>query len=155
MNTEGLPPPELWRKLTVTRRAMQKVRSKELWKYGISSAEAVVFSTLMAMNGEDVTPGKIAKWSLTNPHAISGLLKRMEKKGLVTRTRDTKHKNRLLITLTEKGEQAYEKSSQMGTIYKLISSLSRVQRKQLESCLDTLYDAAMNELGMEYRWLFP
>ena len=158
MSTEGLLDPEhvnIWRKLTITRRALQKVRSKELWKYEITSAEAMVFSSIKTMNDNDVTPGKIARWSLTDPHAVSQLLKRMEKRGLVTRTRDTRHKNRLLIAMTEKGEQTYEKSSQRITQNKLMSSLSVVQRNQLESCLDTLYDAAMNELGIDYKWLFP
>jgi DNA-binding MarR family transcriptional regulator len=46
--------------------------------------------------------------AVREPHTITKLLHRMEKVGLVTKTNDLEKKNMVGVSITEKGQQAYE-----------------------------------------------
>jgi DNA-binding MarR family transcriptional regulator len=79
----------------------------------------------------------------------------MEKEGLVRKTKDLERKNLIRVSLTEKGQQAYYQSSRLESVHRIMSSLSEEERQQLSSCLETLRDRALKELGMEQRPPFP
>jgi len=79
----------------------------------------------------------------------------MEKRGLVRKRKDPDRKNLIRVDLTEKGKQAYEKSSGRESIHHIISALSKEEHQQLSLYLQKLRDRALEELKPEYEVPFP
>jgi DNA-binding MarR family transcriptional regulator len=57
---------------------------------------------------ESLTPGLLAGLLLQEPHSISGLLNRLEDRGLVARTRDRRDRRVVWVGLTPEGRQVAE-----------------------------------------------
>lgn len=139
---------DLWALLAQTRDAIFKARQKELRRYGTSATQSAALFAIQAI-GDKATPAEISRWLFREPHSVSGLLSRMEKEGLVRKTKDLDKKNLVRVELTEKGYGAYHRSMRQESIHKIMSSLSAEQCQQLTSCLQTLRDEALKELGIE------
>jgi len=144
----------LWVLLVQAKDMVFKATGKELRQYGISPEEAGVLSIVQFLDNK-ATPAEISRWLLREPHTVSGILSRMEKKGLVRKTRDLDRKNLVRVTLTEKGRQAYYQSSKIESIRQIMSSLSEEEHQKLISCLKTLRDRALKELGVDTKTPFP
>lgn len=138
----------LWVLLLQAKDTVFKVREKELSQYSLSPEQAAVLFIIQTI-GETATPAVISRWLFRKHHTVSGLLSRIEKKGLIRRTKDLARKNMIRVTLTEKGRQAYYQASRMESIGSIMSSLSEEERQQLSSCLQTLRARALKELGMD------
>ncbi|MFC1906648.1 MarR family winged helix-turn-helix transcriptional regulator [Chloroflexota bacterium] len=136
----------LWWLVLQARRAMHKVRSKELHKYGVTPEESAVLFVVKTI-GDTATPAEISRWILREPHSTSGLLERMRKKGLIDKTKDLDRKNVVRVTLTDKGQKTLEDSSGRESVYKVLSYLSLEERQQLTSLVIKLRKAAIEELG--------
>ena len=135
----------LWMLLWHVQDAIYKAREKELSKYGISPMKASVLFTIQIV-GHRATPAEISRWLPRKPHAVSTLLTRMEKDGLVQRTKDLERKNLVRISMTEKGQQICSESNKRESIHLIMSSLSEEERRQLMSLLFTLRDTALEQL---------
>ena len=144
----------LWSLLGLVRHAISKIRRKELDRYKISPTQAAVLFYVEAI-GDEATPAKIARWLFREPHSVFETLCRMERQGLVRRVKDLDRKNMIRVVITEKGREAYYQSTNRESIHKIMSSLSKEQRQQLWSCLQTLWDEALKELGVEHEISFP
>ncbi|MFC1867278.1 MarR family winged helix-turn-helix transcriptional regulator [Thermodesulfobacteriota bacterium] len=144
----------LWVLMRLTRDAMAKSREKELRRYGISSRESAVLFIIQAV-GDKPTPAEISRWMFREQHSVSTLLNRMEKKGLIKKTKDLDRKNMVRVSLTDKGRQTFDKSSQTESIHRLLSVLSKKEYKQLFSILGILRDRALEDLAIEYKPPFP
>ena len=144
----------LWVLLQQTRDTIFRVREKELVKHGITPTEAAALFVIQA-TGDNVIPVEMSRWMLREPHTITGLLNRMEKRGLVTKSKDPHNKHLVRVSSTEKGKQAYEKSSGRESIHHVISALSEEEQQQLSSYLQKLRDRALEELKTEYEVRFP
>jgi DNA-binding MarR family transcriptional regulator len=140
----------LWVLLHQTTDAVLRARQKELDQFGISVIEVGVLVVIQAI-GEKATPSEISRRIFREPHSVSALLNRMEKKGLVKKTQDLDRKNLVRVSITEKGRQAYDKSTRRKSIYRVISSLSEEERQQLRSFLEKLRTKAFKELTVEYK----
>ena len=139
----------LWVVLLHTRHAIYKARTRELRRFGISPIEAsVLFST--QVNRGTVALSELSRCLLREPHSVSQLITRMEKKGLVRKVKDLDRKNLVSVVMTEKGQQAYDQSTGREAIHYVMSSLSEEERQQLSSCLEKLLGKAAMELGMDY-----
>ena len=138
----------LWGLLIQAKDMVFKAREKELRQYGISPEEAAVLSIVHFL-GDRAMPAEISRWLLRKPHTVSGILSRMEKKGLVRKTKDLHKRNLVRISLTGKGEQAYNQSTNIESIHQIMSSLSEDERQQLGSYLKTLRDKALKQLGID------
>jgi len=138
----------LWVLLRQACDASLRARDKELSQYDISVEEAAVLFVVQA-NGERATPSEISRWLFREPHSTSGLIIRMEKDGLVRKLHDLERKNMLRVVMTEKGREAYEKSTARESIHRIMSSLSQDERQQLRSCLEGLRNEALKELRVE------
>jgi len=138
----------LWVLLRQACDAALRARDKELSQYGISVEEAAVLFVVEA-NGERATPSEISRWLFREPHSTSGLIIRMEKDGLVRKLNDLERKNMLRVVMTEKGREAYEKSTARESIHRTMSSLSEDERQLLRSCLERLRNEALKELRVE------
>ncbi len=148
----------LWVLLQNTRDAMAAVRAEELAKCGLSDVEAAVLLVVQVIERggtSESTPAEIARWLFRKPHSITGLMNRMEKKGLVRRVNDLEKKNRVRITLTPKGLETYRCSEKREKIKGVLSSLPEEDRERLWSYLQALRDTALNHLGTRHKPPFP
>ncbi|MFC2018648.1 MarR family winged helix-turn-helix transcriptional regulator [Chloroflexota bacterium] len=131
----------LWLLFCRTYYAMQKARSRELRKYGISTSEAEAILAIKTID-KQATPTQISQWMLREPHTVYGLLKRMEKKGLIVSNKDQDRKNLISVYLAENGEilyrQLYEKK-----IERIITTLSSQRQHQLITLLTILLAKAL------------
>ena len=137
----------LWLLLSQTRSAIFKVRHKKVGQY-LHPNQAAALVSIWALEGR-VTPAALARRLFLEPHTVSELIIRMEKKGLVSKTRDTKRGNVVRISITDKGRDVCMRAMGQDLIHKIIAKLSDEQREQLETCLTVLYEEALKELGME------
>ena len=136
----------LWWLIIHMRRTMYKARTKELFRYGIRPAEAAVLFIVQTI-GYRATPAEISRWLIREPHSISGLLVRMEKKGLLRGVKDLERKNLIRVELTEKGQEAYRQSAKRESIHRIMSSLSGEECRRLRKYLQKIRDKAIEELG--------
>ncbi len=144
----------LWVLLHHAAAAVLKTRQKELDQFGISFIQTGVLFVIQAI-GEKATPVEISRWLFRESHSVSGLLNRMEKEGLVRKTKDLARKNLVRVTITERGRQAYDKSTRRKSIHKIMASLSEEERHHLRSCLEKLRNKAFRELRVEHKPPFP
>ena len=153
-DTPADPEYELWVLLHQACDAMIRAREDELRKIGISRMQAAVLFIIKAIEGP-ASPAEIPRWLFREPHTVFGLLKRMEKQGLVRRTKNLERRNMIRVTITEKGEKAYRRSRDMKVIRTILSGLSPEQRKNLKPYLETLRKRALKELGGKHQLPFP
>ena len=140
--------------LQQTSDAVVRAWDKELSKHGISSVEAAVLFVVQSV-GERTIPAVITRWLFRMPHTVTTLLFRMEKKGLIRKTKDLDRKNLVRVSLKEKGKQAYDDSIARESIHKILSVLSEEDHRQLSSYLVKLRDRALGELRIDYKPPFP
>lgn len=145
---------ELWVLLHQTRDTIYSAREKELRRYGITTMEAGALFIIQKI-GKGATPAEISRWMLRKPHTTSGLLNRMEKKGLILQTKDLARKNMIRVSITKKGKQAYKDSTQRESIHRILSTLSEEERHKLKSYLQTLRDRALEDINIDCELPFP
>ena len=132
---------ELWGLLMQLNEVMFRARGNELRPLGLSSVQvwAMHIVRLLKRAGVPATPAEISRWMYRQPHTISGLLKRMEKQGLVKCTRNTQGRRQVLAELTQKGEEVYRRQNQQrAVIAKILGCLSPEERWQLRAFLERL-----------------
>ena len=146
---------QAWARLSQTRDIIFKAREKELGQSGISSAEARALLVLGAMDAP-ITLTELSRWLIREPHTVSSLLNRMEREGLVKKTKDLNKKNILRISLTQKGKQSRKQVTKMKPIQRIFSRLTEEQRQQLISCLEILLKESLRETKVGWKILpFP
>lgn len=133
---------KLWILLHQTRDAILKVRDNELSKHGLTATE---FGTLHVIHiiGGEATPAMISKCMLRQHHSVTALLKRMEKKGLITRAKNQKGNSTWLISITEKGKEAFTESYIKDSLESVMSVLMEEEKLNLEEYLKKLRDQAI------------
>lgn len=124
-----------------------KIRERELLSLNLSATSAAILWLVNAM-GKDVTPAKISRMLLREPHSISGILMRMEKQGLIKRAKNMERKNLIRVTLTAKGENALKQAMKKDGVKNLASNLNEEQRKQLKQALTILKQTGMKQLNL-------
>ena len=124
-----------------------KIRERELLPQNLSAPAAEILFLVDAM-GENVTPAKITRMMLREPHSISGLLVRMEGHGFIKRVKNMERKNLIRITLTAKGEKALKQVMKLEGTTDIIARLSSEQQKQLKTTLTALKEAGKKELHL-------
>lgn len=143
----------VWLLLSQTRSAIFKVRHKKVGQY-LHPNQAAALVSVWALDGQ-ITPAMLARRLFLEPHSVSELIIRMEKKGLVRKTRDSKRGNVVRISITDKGRDVCTHVMGQGLIHKIVSVLSDEQRTQLRSSLTLLYREALKELGVEEGLTLP
>jgi len=124
------------------RTLLYRTRDKELTPYDVKPRQAAVLMVAAAI-GDKATPAEISRWLLREPHTVSGILDRMEKKGLVNRVKDLERKNMIRVTLTEKGQKAYRAVRKKGVYHKIIGVLTEEEQGQLASLLTKIQEKAI------------
>lgn len=137
----------LWLLLSQTRSAIFKVRHKKVGQY-LHPNQAAALVSIWAREGK-VTPAALSRHLFLEPHSVSELIIRMQKKGLVTKKKDRKRGNVVRISITKKGREVCQQAMGQELIHRIMSLLSDEQREQLKECLSILYTGALKELGIE------
>lgn len=120
------------------RRLMQagELYSKELDKvYNISSAQLNCLLTLQE-NGP-LPPSQIAKLMMVNSSTITGIIDRLEHKGLVKRMRISTDRRVITIELTKSGKDLAE-NAPPPIQQKLFDGLSRLSESDIKTIADSL-----------------
>jgi len=132
-----------WEKLFRTSGALYRLREMELARVGLSLMQAAVLYFL-SISPEPLTPMKISRLLHRQPHTTSALLLSMERRGFINRTRDMERKNLVRVSLTEKGEAAFQRQLRGRTAMNITACLSREQVAVLNTVLKQLHDAAID-----------
>lgn len=132
----------IWMLLYQTRDTMLRVRDGELSNRELTAVEAGALHVINVI-GDKATPAMISKVILRQHHSVTALLKRMENKGLITRRRSSNRRNTWIISLSEKGKKAYEKSNVGNSLYEMMSVLSNDEKNQLKGILTKLRNKAL------------
>jgi DNA-binding MarR family transcriptional regulator len=131
--------------LNQTTETIFRARQKELDQYSISTSQGAVLFITKAL-GEKATISEISRWLLRKPHTVSEIVSRMEKKGLLKKSRTPKRKSIIKVALTPKGLEVYRKSKKRQSFSNILTSLSLEERQQMVAYLKRLKDSAVEEL---------
>ena len=102
-----------------------------------------------------LTPGQLAVSLAVDQSSVSGLLKRLEQKGLITRTRAAEDLRSVRIHLSPAGRTLAQRAPQaaQGRLLHALNGMSRSRVRSLRRAIDTV--VASMELGdMEARFFF-
>jgi DNA-binding MarR family transcriptional regulator len=116
------------------RHALVRVRQRELAPYHVSPQQASVL-TMIDDLGDKANLNELAKRASRSLNTISIQLTRMEKVGLVKKTRVTPRSNQLKLELTEKGVNICKYAKKIKSIRAIMSILTEEERLQLISLL--------------------
>jgi DNA-binding MarR family transcriptional regulator len=146
-NSDGDRDFDLWLLLTRARYAVYRARELELLRYGLTPEQSQVLFVISSMK-EDATPAAIARATFLKSHTISAIVDRMVRKGLLKKSKDLVRKNRVIVTTTKKGAEAFALSSKRGPIHRILSAVNDKERDQLTKVLEKILFAAGDELGL-------
>jgi len=96
-----------------------------------------------------MTQGDLSRWLLRNLNTVSILISKMEKEGLVKKTKN-KEDGKVYVTLTQKGSEEWDKVSERA-IFLTFAVLSEKERKQLKVLLKKLRTEARDILGLDFK----
>ena len=106
--------------------------------------------TMLSREDKPATIDELANWTLKEFNSVSTLINRMEKKGLVKKSKQPGDQ-KTYITLTEKGSDLYHNKVTEKSIRLIFEKLTPQEKKQLESALKKLRDTTRDLLGMDFR----
>ena len=135
----------LWLALIKAKRCISRARERELLPHKITPEQASVLYILNTL-GKETTRIDIARLSCRDLATVSGIVERMRKKGLLKLRQDTKNKRITRISLTKKGEEAYQKTIERGTVNEIFSVLSEEERQQLKDILEKVMAQCREQL---------
>lgn len=137
---------KLWVLLNQTRDAIYHVRQRRLQACDVTLEQAAVLF-IVDMHGGRTTPTQISRWLLRRHHTVLGILDRMQKRGLLERSKGLKNKNQVEVTMTEKGWQTLDDAANIEGLRNTMACLSDEDRHQLVSSLTKLRSSALEQAG--------
>jgi DNA-binding MarR family transcriptional regulator len=106
--------------------------------------------TMLSREDKPVTLEELANWTLKEFNSVSTLINRMEKKGLVKKTK-TNGDLKTYVTLTEKGSELYHQQVTERSIHLIFEKLSSNEKKQFDSILKKIRDTTRDLLGLDFK----
>jgi DNA-binding MarR family transcriptional regulator len=134
-----------WVRLFRAYTVLERAREMELSRVGITLPQAAVLYFLGTAR-ETLTPTKLARLTYKEPHTISGLLNRMEKQGLIKKTKDLKRKNLVRVSLAKKGEELSKRLLSERVVINITSCLSKKELDTLNEMTDKLFERTIELL---------
>lgn len=139
---------DLWVFLDQVSTLIRKARSLEITHFNLSPAEAEILYILSHENRE-LTFAEIARWNYRELNSVLIRVNKMEKKGLVKKSR--KHGTRkTTIKITEKGLELYNAVASQ-SVQMIFEITTEEEQKQLESILRKLESRTRDLLGMGFK----
>ena len=137
----------LWALIRNISHLMGRARDRELSQFGLTVTQSAILSAIKRL-GEAATPGSIAQFLYRESTTISNTLIRMEKQGLVKRTRNPMRRREVRITLTGQGEQALREAGKRDIINRALAGLTEADSRDMIGKLEPLRDVLLQELGL-------
>jgi DNA-binding MarR family transcriptional regulator len=106
--------------------------------------------TMLSRQDKPATLDELANWTLKEFNSVSTLINRMEKKGLVKKSKQPGDL-KTYVSLTEKGSDLYHNKVTERSIHLIFEKLSAQEKKQMESALKKLRDTTRDLLGLDFR----
>jgi DNA-binding MarR family transcriptional regulator len=131
-----------WERMFRTSGALYRLREIELDRVGLSLSQAAVLYFL-STSAEPLTPMKIARLTQRQPNMTAALLRRMESRGLVKRTKNLQPKNWTRVSLTKKGQAAFQRQLSERRAMNITACLSRQEVAILNTVLSKMHDTAI------------
>jgi DNA-binding MarR family transcriptional regulator len=138
---------DLWILLSRVYHLIAMLRKLELSKYQIFPVQSYILFVIKAL-GNKTTPSQISEYVYQQRSSISDILNRMVKQGLIRKINKASGNKRVTVNLTSNGEKALRLSENRKYLHKVMSSLNGEKKQQLESTMEILRDAAINELAI-------
>ena len=162
MKTEWHPPhfsdgdrdQDLYSILLMARSLVFRAREIELEEIDMTPEQTAILFFVRIMK-DRATPAEISRAVIRQPHTVSSIVDRMEKKGLVEKVKDLSYKNMVRIKITDKGEEMYRRSTKRRAIHNILSVLNDEERSQLNNSLEKLIVRAGKELGLKQKKTMP
>lgn len=131
----------VWIYLSHVGHIIQHIWLREMKNVGPSTEKFAVIHELMCLGGES-TPHALAKRVLFKSNSVSAILSRMEKDGLVIKTKDLDKKHMVRVRLTEKAMELYPKALETacGSFKKAMANVPRDEKIQLVETLAKIRD---------------
>jgi DNA-binding MarR family transcriptional regulator len=119
-------------------------------KADLSDVKMIVLMAFYDDPNAAITASEIARWTDTEPHNITTLIKRMKQDGLLDAKRDVMDKRSLNITITNKGREALRESmpAAQHVVDQVMSSISQEDALSLEKVLKVIRRNAYD--GLEH-----
>jgi len=124
-----------------TRHLLHKARQRELAPYNITPQQAHILLILHEL-GHKVTLTELARHVERESNSLSEQVAKMEKDGLVKKTRETPKSNKLSCVLTKKGLEICNQSQKLRVDKAIMSVVSLKERQQLMATLEKLIHEA-------------
>jgi len=125
--------------------ALQKTSKRMRSSIGVTGPQRLVIRIVARFPG--LPAGQVARLLHVHPSTLTGILKRLERQGLIRRRQDPKDHRRASLGITEKGRRI--DAAGAGTVEAAVERvISRSPRAKLESARDLLVELA-SALGVE------
>lgn len=125
--------------------ALQKASKRMRSAFGVTGPQRLVVRIVGRFPG--IPPGQIAALLHVHPSTLTGVLKRLERQGLVRRRPDPRDRRRAFLGITEKGRRIDAIGA--GTVEAAVDRvISRAPRAKLDSAREILMALAA-ALGVE------
>ena len=133
---------DLWRSMASSWKRLQHDAEKNLLRLDLTVAELRILRVLREQ-GSSPMNRFCAETMLSQP-SITGLVDKLEERGLVERVRSLEDRREVLIAITQKGNQTYVKGMDLHRqfVEKALSALEDDEAKSLVSLLKKLADAS-------------
>jgi len=145
---------DTWILLSRVYHMIAKLRRMELAKYNIQPVQAYILLILHSLGGE-TSPTELARYAYEDKSAISDILIRMEKQGLITKMKEVAGNSRVKVKMTVKGEEALRLSSGREYLRQVMSVLTPEKLEMLESYLSMIRDNAIIQLDIQEKQFVP
>ena len=145
---------DLWILISRVYHVIAKLRKMELSEYNIAPTQSYILLIIKAL-GNQTTPTELSKFVYQERSSVSDILNRMEKQGLILKTKKSGEKKRVVVTITKKGEESLRISRNREYLHRVMSSLTDEERQQLVLYLEILRDNAINELSVREKEILP
>jgi len=111
----------------------------------MSGLTASEYSLLILVKelGDRAIPAELSRILLKRPPAITTLLNRMEKRGIVNRKTHPDNNNAKIVVMTEKGRRAFEAARQRHILNEIIGEMTPEKYELLWDLLEELKDRAV------------
>ena len=132
-----IPQMSVWMLLHQTYNSISRCEEALFAQFDLTARQHAI---LMAIKYIDApaNPTQIADWVDRNLNSITLIVDRMEKNGLVRRTRDPEDRRSFRLVVTEKGEEYLKRSAQeaITLVMRLLENLSEEELQLLKTLLE-------------------
>lgn len=125
--------------------ALLQAHDKALAPLGLSAREAMVLAN--CARGEANTPGALAWFNGLDVSTMTRMLDRLEKKGLIKRSRSRGDRRKVLVTLTSRGRGLFRKGVPIAA--EVAQKAWRGVAKKEIHMIRAVYDKVIRNLGHE------